>query len=56
MLHTLPLDSLEVKTTDDPEQKVNGPFAEMVGVEGVEIVTLIGEEVAVHPTEPAVTE
>ena len=56
MLHTLPLDSLELKRTDDPAQKVNGPLAEMVGVVGVEMVMLMGVEVDEQPAVPAVTE
>ena len=55
MLQTLPLDSLEFKRTDDPEQKVNGPFAEIVGVLGVEMVMLMGVDVDEQPAVPAVT-
>ena len=53
----LPVAELEVKVTEPPEQKVVGPLAEIVGVEGVGlIVTVVAFEAAeVHPLDVVVT-
>jgi hypothetical protein len=55
VLHTFPLVALEVRTTDDPAQKVNGPLADIVGVVGVESETVTDIDVEEHPAAPEVT-
>lgn len=48
--HALPVADDEVSVTEPPEQKVVGPPAEMVGVDGLGfIVTTVGAEVAEQP-------
>jgi hypothetical protein len=39
--HVLPFAWLEVKTIEPPEQNVVGPFAEIVGVDGVAPTVII---------------
>ena len=55
--HVLPAAELDVNVTEPPEQKVVGPFAEMVGVEGVGlIVKVVAFEAAeVQPFDVVVT-
>jgi hypothetical protein len=54
-LQLFPDAKLEVKITLPPGQKVNGPLADIVGVEGVFTVTVIGVEEAEQPIYPEVT-
>jgi hypothetical protein len=55
VLQRFPVDSLEVRVTLPPEQKVVGPLAEMIGITGVVTLTVTIVDVAEHPTEPVLT-